>query len=74
MHSLNKFDAHAKLINPAIHKRGWYKVFSAYPLALSTKIVYYTFNTRAVPLVRKVNAHNGRVFYFQKILFRDGGN
>lgn len=39
-------------------------IFFKYPLACPRQIGYYTHITRAVPLVRKVNAHNGRVFYF----------
>ena len=34
------------------------------PLALSAEKGYFTDITRAVPLVRKVNAHQGRVFLF----------
>jgi hypothetical protein len=34
------------------------------PLALSSRMHYIRHITRAVPLVRKVNAHQGRVFLF----------
>jgi hypothetical protein len=36
------------------------------PLALTAEKDYIADITRAVPLVRKVNAHQGRVFYFHK--------
>ena len=42
------------------------------PLALSSLMRYFVYITRAVPLVRKVNAHQGRVFLFTESMFFEG--
>lgn len=42
-------------------------------LAVVGRISYTLINTRAVPLVRKDDAHQGRVFYFRKACTCEGG-
>ena len=50
-------------VRPALHRAEIFAKVVENRLALSYRGVYTVRNTRAAPLVRKDNAHQGRVFY-----------